>query len=78
MKIKILLLISLLSVSLFATVKVKPCTPVKDIPEHLRAYDHGENLVYVINYRWGVINTDVGEAAVNLTKKRHIKKQETE
>ena len=71
MKIKILFAISLFSISLFAGVKVKPCTPVKDVPEHLRAYDHGESLVYVINYRWGVINTDVGEAAVNLTKKLH-------
>ena len=47
------------------------CTPVKNIPDHLRAYDHGENLVYIINYRWGLVNTDVGEAVVNLYKKRH-------
>ena len=29
-------------------------------------YVHGESLTYVINYKWGAINTDVGEAVTNL------------
>ena len=29
-------------------------------------YVHGESLTYVINYKWGAINTDVGEAVANL------------
>lgn len=30
-------------------------------------YVHGESLTYVINYKWGAINTDVGEAVTNLS-----------
>ena len=29
-------------------------------------YVHGESLTYVINYKWGAINTDVGEAVTGL------------
>jgi len=70
MKLRIFIILVFISVSFFAVSKEKPCTPVKNIPENQRAYDHGENLVYVINYKWGLVNTDVGEAVVNLYKKR--------
>jgi hypothetical protein len=29
-------------------------------------YKSGESLTYVINYKWGAVNTDVGEGVVNL------------
>ncbi len=48
--------------------QVKPCAPVNNIPENERAFDDGERLVYVINYTWGVIKTDVGEAVVSLKR----------
>ncbi len=70
MKLRVFIILVFISVSFFAVSKEKPCTPVKNIPENQRAYDHGENLVYVINYKWGLVNTDVGEAVVNLYKKR--------
>lgn len=33
-----------------------------DIP-----YRHGESLTYVVNYKWGAVDTDVGEAVTNLS-----------
>ncbi|PKO99684.1 MAG: hypothetical protein CVU13_03930 [Bacteroidetes bacterium HGW-Bacteroidetes-8] len=48
--------------------QVKPCAPVNNIPENDRAFDDGERVVYVINYTWGVIKTDVGEAVVSLKR----------
>ena len=30
-------------------------------------YVHGESLTYVVNYKWGAVDTDVGEAVTNLT-----------
>ncbi len=32
-------------------------------------YKDGESLTYVVNYKWGVVDTDVGEAVTNLTYK---------
>lgn len=29
-------------------------------------YIHGESLTYVVNYKWGAVDTDVGEAVTNL------------
>ena len=29
-------------------------------------YVHGESLTYVVNYKWGALDTDVGEAVTNL------------
>ncbi len=48
--------------------QVKPCAPVNNIPESVRAFDGGERVVYVINYTWGVIKTDVGEAVVSIKR----------
>ncbi len=62
------LIIVMLSLSLFAGQKETRCIKVKDIPDNLRAYDEGENLLYVIKYTWGIINTDVGEARISLSK----------
>jgi hypothetical protein len=50
--------------------QVKPCAPVRVISEEQRAFGDGERLVYVINYTWGMVKTDVGEAEVKLTQKR--------
>ena len=30
-------------------------------------YVHGESLTYVVNYKWGALDTDVGEAVTSLT-----------
>ena len=30
-------------------------------------YVPGESLTYVVNYKWGAINTDVGEAVTSLS-----------
>lgn len=30
-------------------------------------YRHGESLRYVVNYKWGAVDTDVGEAVTNLS-----------
>lgn len=30
-------------------------------------YMHGESLTYVVNYKWGAVDTDVGEAVTNLS-----------
>ena len=68
---KFLLIVILILFNSMAFAQNKKCAPVLDIPEHQRAYDHGERLVYIINYTWGVINTDVGEATVTLTKKNN-------
>ena len=32
-------------------------------------YTDGESLTYVVNYKWGAVDTDVGEAVTNLTYK---------
>lgn len=40
--------------------------PVRDIKPEELVFGHGENLRYIINYQWGSINTDVGEAVLTL------------
>ncbi len=41
---------------------VSVCAQTSDVP-----YIHGESLRYVINYTWGAVDTDVGEAVTNLS-----------
>jgi len=66
MRIIFIIIFSLLIIS--ANGQVKPCAPVNNIPENDRAFDDGERVVYVINYTWGVIKTDVGEAVASLKR----------
>ncbi|MDP3437391.1 MAG: DUF3108 domain-containing protein [Bacteroidales bacterium] len=66
MRLILIIILSLLIIP--AKGQVKPCASVNNIPENLRAFDDGEKVVYVINYTWGVIKTDVGEAVVSLNR----------
>ena len=49
----------------------KECLPVRDIPNSQKAYKSGEKLVYIINYEWGMVKTDVGEAEAMLRMDRN-------
>ena len=42
------------------------CIPVKSLAEKDLAYKGGENLDFVIHYKWGAINSDVAKAGVKL------------
>lgn len=44
----------------------KSCMPIRDIKFENLVFTHGETLKYLINYTWGAINTDVGEATMTL------------
>lgn len=65
---QLLTTISLL-VALFAGAQQRECLPVRNIPEERRAFDSGERVTYIINYTWGMVKTDVGEAKVSLARK---------
>ncbi|MGE0091982.1 MAG: DUF3108 domain-containing protein [Bacteroidales bacterium] len=59
-------LLFLLPVQLFG--QTNDCMQVRDVSENEKAFKSGERLVYVINYQWGLVNTDVGEAEARVTK----------
>lgn len=42
------------------------CIPVKSIKEDDLAFQAGERMDFVLHYKWGAINTDVGTATVTL------------
>ncbi len=42
------------------------CVPVKSVDEASLAFGHGERMSFVLHYKWGMINTDVGTATVAL------------
>ncbi len=42
------------------------CIPVRTVNEDSLAFRHGERMDFILHYRWGAINTDVGTATVNL------------
>ncbi|MEF9930863.1 MAG: DUF3108 domain-containing protein [Bacteroidales bacterium] len=50
----------------FALLMLLLCGPIKAQRAN-SPYKDGESLTYVINYRWGSVNTDVGEAVTSLT-----------
>lgn len=50
--------------------ELSPCVPVNNISESDRAYKDGEELVYKIQYMWGMIKSDVGEARATVVRKR--------
>ncbi len=42
------------------------CVPVMSVTEENLAFRHGEKMEFVLHYKWGAINTDVGTATVAL------------
>lgn len=42
------------------------CVPVKTVDEDELAFQAGERMDFVLHYRWGAINSDVGTATVTL------------
>ncbi len=42
------------------------CVPVKAVTEEDLAFKAGERMDFVLHYKWGAINTDVGNATVSL------------
>ncbi len=42
------------------------CVPVKTVDEDSLAFRHGERMEFILHYRWGAVNTDVGSATVEL------------
>ncbi len=65
----------LLSIILFISINFlkaqdeeRPCITVRDVSDEQRAFASGEVLVYKINYSWGMVKTDVGEATAALER----------
>jgi hypothetical protein len=46
------------------------CMPVRELTVEQLAFQESERLTIVANYKWGIINTDVGEATMMLTKEK--------
>ncbi len=42
------------------------CIPVRTVNEDSLAFRHGEKMEFVLHYKWGMVNTDVGNATVAL------------
>ena len=42
------------------------CIPVKKLSEESLAFKGGENLVFTIHYKWGIINADVAQATLRV------------
>ena len=42
------------------------CIPVKSVSDADLAFAHGEEATFVLNYEWGLIDSDVGSATVRL------------
>lgn len=60
-----------LTVEEYDYTKKKPCMPVRDIPAEDLAFQDGEKIKYTINYTWGGIFTEVGDATVHLSEINH-------
>ncbi|MDR0728997.1 MAG: DUF3108 domain-containing protein [Prevotellaceae bacterium] len=68
---KQLLLFCFLLLSCVATAQNDTaCMPVRDLQPDELAFADGEQLTIVANYKWGLINTDVGEATMLLSQER--------
>ncbi len=69
-EIMILLCMCLISDGLHAqensVMKGTSCVPVRTVSEGSLAFQHGEKMEFILHYRWGAINTDVGSAVVEL------------
>ena len=46
------------------------CLNLREVKENELAFQEGERLTIVANYKWGIINTDVGEAVISISKER--------
>jgi hypothetical protein len=46
------------------------CMPIRELTPEQVAFQEGEQLTIVANYKWGLINTDVGEATMTLSKEK--------
>lgn len=42
------------------------CIPVRTVDEEHLAFQHGEKMEFVLHYKWGAVNADVGTATVTL------------
>lgn len=42
------------------------CVPVRTVSDDSLAFAHGEKVGFLLNYKWGAINSDVGAATVTL------------
>ncbi len=42
------------------------CIPVRTVSEDSLAFGHGERMEFILQYEWGVVNTDVGTGIVRL------------
>ena len=42
------------------------CIPVKKLSEESLAFKGGENLVFTLHYKWGIINADVAQATLKV------------
>lgn len=49
-----------------ADLKGTSCVPVRTVDEDGLAFQAGESMNFILHYRWGMINTDVGTATVSL------------
>lgn len=57
---------SLLHAQENADLKGTSCVPVRTVDEDGLAFQAGESMNFILHYRWGMINTDVGTATVSL------------
>jgi len=46
------------------------CASTGEVQESELAFHAGERLTIVANYKWGIINTDVGEATINISTEK--------
>ncbi len=46
--------------------KAASCVPVRTVSEDSLAFQHGEKMEFVLHYKWGAVNADVGTATVEL------------
>ena len=58
-----------LSLGVYAQETALKQLPTHDIPAEKLAFKDGEKLSYVAHYKWGLVNTDVGELALTLAHK---------
>ncbi len=62
----LMLVCAFVSVYAVAPLKGPNCIPVSSLAEEDLAFKNGEHIDYVLHYKWGAINTDVGTATIDL------------
>jgi len=63
---RVILAILFITISFNVFSQDKPCLPVRNINFEDIAFKNGETLRYILNYTWGAVNTDIGEANLSL------------